>query len=47
MGDTDFGKPPDLTSPLKTTQVSEYVGPLKEERIPTDDTFDVYETADC
>lgn len=38
MGDPDFNKP-ELTSPLKTTKVSEFVEPLKEDRVPTVDTF--------
>ena len=38
MGDPDFAKPPELTSALKPPKVREFVGPLKEERVPTLDT---------
>jgi hypothetical protein len=38
MCDPDFGKPPELTFPLKTPKMSKFVGPLKEERVPTVDT---------
>ena len=39
IGDSDFGKPPELTSPLKTPKVCETVGPLKEKKVPTVDTL--------